>query len=341
MSIKSCVSLYSLQYQYLQGKMNLEDIFKFVKEIGTDGIEILPDQMIKGTPTPSEETYEEWNRLVKKYNLDLACDDIFLNTNLYKNRELTKRECISMIKQEIVMAHRLGFKTIRLVSMVPYWVLEPCLETAEKYDVSLSLEIHGGLGIGLEKTDQFLNEMLRLDSPYVGIVPDASLFCRRPPRIMQEYCRDYLGTNPDLINYVQDVFENGTDISALNLKQGGQMHDKLKSLIKDPEKDQFYAQCVEGYENLDLSVLDPFAKYIKHFHFKFFEMTEEGEEYSIDYREILDYLKKHNYNGYVSSEYEGNRWILPDLEIPDKEQVTAHQKLIQRLLKEFGEKEEN
>lgn len=117
MSIKSCVSLYSLQYQYLNGKMTLEDILKFVTDLGTEGIEILPDQMIKGTPTPTDEAYAEWDALMEKYNLDLACDDIFLNTNLYKNRELTKRECIALIKQEIVMAHRLGFKIIRLVSM--------------------------------------------------------------------------------------------------------------------------------------------------------------------------------------------------------------------------------
>ena len=335
MSIKSCVSLYSLQYQYLNGKMTLEDILKFVIDLGTEGIEILPDQMIKGTPTPTDEAYAEWDTLMEKYNLDLACDDIFLNTNLYKNRELTKRECIALIKQEIVMAHRLGFKIIRLVSMVPYWILEPCLETAEKYGVSLCLEIHGGLGLGLEKTDKFLNEMLRLDSPYVGIVPDASLFCRRPPRIMGQYCRELLGTNPDIIRYAEEVFASGTDLFALRMKQGRPMDAKLESLIKDPKKDAFYANCMEGYENLDLSCLDPFVKYIKHFHFKLYEMTEEGVEYSIDYKEILDYLKLHNYDSYVSTEYEGNRWILPDLEIPDKEQVAAHQKLIQRLLREI------
>lgn len=127
MGIKTSVSLYSLQYQFLHGKMNLEDIFKYMKELNADGIEILPDQMLKGTPTPSEETYAEWDALNQKYPLGLACDDVFLNTNMFKNRELTKRECIELIRQEIVMAHRLGFKIIRLVSMVPAWILEPCL----------------------------------------------------------------------------------------------------------------------------------------------------------------------------------------------------------------------
>ena len=54
MGIKASVSLYSLQYQYLQGKMNLEEIIAFVKSLGSDGIELLPDQMLHGTPEPTE-----------------------------------------------------------------------------------------------------------------------------------------------------------------------------------------------------------------------------------------------------------------------------------------------
>ena len=46
-------------------------------------------------------------------------------------------------------------------------------------------------------------------------------------------------------------------------------------------------------------------------------------------------LHKFGYEGYVSTEYEGNRWILPGNEIPEKEQVTAHQKHIQGIIKEL------
>lgn len=337
MSIRPCVSLYSLQYQYLLGKMSLDDIFRFVKSTGAEGIEILPDQMIKGAPIPDEKTLAEWDNIVKKYDLNLVCDDVFLNTDLYINRTLTKRECINLIKQEITLAHRLGFNIIRLVSMVPYWVLEPCLEMAEKYNIVLALEIHAGLGFGMHQTDGFLNEMLRLDSPYIGIIPDAGLFCRKPPRVVAEYHKKLYDTNSEIIKYAEDVFASGTDFFALKIKNGGRMDLKLESLIKDEKKDRSYAEMIESYENLDLSCLDPFDKYIKHFHFKLYEITEEGVEYSINYKELLDYLKLHGYNGYVSTEYEGNRWVLPGLEIPDKEQVMAHQKLIQKLLKEMGE----
>lgn len=112
--------------------MDLEAILKYLKSIGVDGIELLPDQMIPGTPEPSKETLSKWDELMEKYPIGLACDDCFLNTNLFKNRKLTKRKWIDLIQKEIRLAHRLGFKILRLVSMVPAWILEPCLETAEK-----------------------------------------------------------------------------------------------------------------------------------------------------------------------------------------------------------------
>lgn len=339
MGIKSGVSLYSLQYQYLHGKMNLEDMLKYMQELNVDGIELLPDQMLKGTPSPTEETYREWDRLMEKYHPGLACADVFLNTNLYKNRELTRRECVELIKKEIIMAHRLGFKVIRLVSMVPAWILEPCLDTAEKNDVVMCIEIHGGLGFGVRKTEEFLEEMVRLDSPYVGIVPDTSIFMKRPPRVVAEYCTKLYGTNPDLIRYANEIFEAGGDTFRLTNEIGGKMDEKLMSYVKDPAKDMEYATNLDGYENCDLSVMDPYVKYIRHFHFKLYEMTEAGEEWSINYKEILQYLHNHHYDGYVSTEYEGNRWILPGQMIPEREQVAAHQKLIQRLIKEIEGRE--
>jgi len=332
MGIKSSVSLYSLQYNYLQGKMNLDQIIRFVKDLGADGIEILPDQMLHGTPEPNEETYAMWDGLMKKYNIGLACDDVFLNTNLYKNRDLTRRESIDLIKKEIIMANRLGFKTIRLVSCVPHWILEPCLETAEKYDVSLNIEIHAGLGFGVKKTDDFIQEMLRLDSPYIGMVPDTSLFCRRAPQIVIDYCDKVLGgVNPDMIAYANEVYASGSDFWQLSEGKGITIDPKLESMIKS-EGDRLLSWNLSGYENRPLSCMDGLEKYINHVHFKLYQMLENGQECSIDYEEVLNYLHTAGYNGYVSTEYEGNRWILPDHPIPEVEQVTAHQKLIQSLI---------
>ena len=54
MAIKTCVSLYSLQDEYMNKRMSLEDIVKYLQDNNVEGLEILPDQMIHNTPHPSE-----------------------------------------------------------------------------------------------------------------------------------------------------------------------------------------------------------------------------------------------------------------------------------------------
>ena len=53
--IKTAVSLYSLQDEYLNHRMNLDDLMHFLQEHKVEGVEILPDQMIKKAPHPTEE----------------------------------------------------------------------------------------------------------------------------------------------------------------------------------------------------------------------------------------------------------------------------------------------
>ena len=74
---------------------------------------------------------------------------------------------------------------------------------------------------------------------------------------------------------------------------------------------------------------------MKHFHFKLFEMTPEGPEYSMDYKGLLQYLHDHDYDGYVSTEYEGNRFTLPGHKMMEKEQVAAQLAYIKDCLKEI------
>lgn len=330
--IKTCVSLYSLQDGYLNKRMTLEDIFKFLADNSVEGIEFLPDQMMHKAPHPSEETLAEWDRLVSTYKMKPIVADVFLNTNLYKNRELTKDECVNLLIQEIKLANRLGIKLIRLVSMVPAFIIEPLLPYAEKYDVTLALEIHAGLSFGVKKTQDFIKEMKRLNSPYVGLVIDTGIFCRKLPRVMANYCKN-LGTNQEAIDYVNNIFEQGKDLRSIILEDGN-FEDNFKQLLKSGP-DHMFAHFADGYENEPLSILDEYMPYIKHFHFKLFEMTDDGVEYSMDFKEILQYLHDNKYDGYVSTEYEGNRWTLPGHPMMEKDQIQAHQTMIRKVIKEI------
>ena len=122
-NIKRAISFYSLQDQYARGKMNLEDIFKLLKELDA-GMEFISDQMIKNSPYPTEETLQEWDNLIEKYKVESVCNDIFINTCLYKNRTLTTKEATDALVEEIKLANRLGFKLVRLVSKTPAEIIK-------------------------------------------------------------------------------------------------------------------------------------------------------------------------------------------------------------------------
>lgn len=329
--IKTCVSLYSLQNEYMHKRMNLEDIFCFLHDNGVEGVEFLPDQMMHGAPEPTEETLSEWDYLCEKYHVKPVIADVFLNTNMYENRTLTKKECINLLIKEIKLAHRLGMRMIRLVSFTPSFVLEPLIPYCEKYDVKMGLEIHAGLSFDKQKTKEFIAEMKRLNSPYIGLVIDTGIFCKREPRVMENYCRA-IGTGEEPIQVVQSLYERGGDGRSV-YGPDGKFIPELQAVLRS-DADYMYAHFADGYENEPLSILDEYMPYIIHVHFKLFEMTESGE-YSIDYREILQYLHDHNYNGYVATEYEGNRWTLPGLLTTEKEQVLLHQNYVQACLKEI------
>lgn len=85
----------------------------------------------------------------------------------------------------------------------------------------------------------------------------------------------------------------------------------------------------------DPAWLGEYAKYIKHFHGKCYDL--ERDEYghysepSIDYKGIVKSLTEMDYNGFISIEYEGQRHYL-DLEDPESpsgfEIVEKFQKMI-------------
>lgn len=331
--MKTCVSLYSLQDEYLNKRMTLSDIMHFVEDLGAEGVEILPDQSLHGSPDISDETLEMWMDLVAETGLTPVIADVFLNTNLYKNRSLTRKECIDLLIREIKLADRLGIRMIRLMSMAPYWVIEPLLPYCKWYNVVIALEVHAGMAFDTPATRAFIEEMRRADSPYIGLVIDAGLFCRRFPRVVRDY-EISAGTSPEIFGYLDGLFAQGTDLYQAKKKNGGEYPDGLKRLMKT-EHDRMSAPLLEGYENCPFEALDEYMPHVRHIHLKMFEMTKEGPEYSVDYRGLLEYLHARGYDGYVSTEYEGNRFTPAGRPTAEKRQVAMNQAYIQQCLREI------
>ncbi len=323
--IKHGVTLYSLQDEYVWGRLSLEGCLAELHKMGAQGVELLGDQMIYNSPFPEEGFYEKWHGWLKKYDLKPVCDDIFINTTLFKNRRLTTKESVAALKAEILHANKMGFEIVRMVSQTPNEIILPCLDFAEKYNVQMALEIHAGSsGIEAPMSQEFIGIMTNANSPFIGLVFDMGLFCRKFPRVIREYYRRE-GAAPDLLEYVDRVFEDGHDLRSIS---------KDKALLKYGKNpiDEEFVEYTFHFENNPLDIMKPYLANVKNIHGKFYEMTDENIEYSVPYDEIIPFLKANRYNGFICSEYEGNRFVPSGIEVQGVEQVSRHQNMLKRYI---------
>lgn len=328
--VKRAVTFYSLQDNYVQKKMTVNDIMYFVKgELGAE-MEFIPDQMLPGAPHPTEETLKEWDRIVAKNGIIPTSCGSYINDKLYKNRLLTPKEGAAKLVEEIKLASRLGFSQIKLVSTTRPEIVERALPEAEKYNIILTEEIHGGMSFEMPYVQENLKMFDRVQSPYVGFTIDTGIFCRRHPRVSTEYFKGLGMDNDYVVDYIDDIFKMGS-YPNIYFMQHPEEQEKLMAKCKS-ETEMLYVIYATGYDNNPLTVLDDYWKYVKHIHAKLWEITDEGVEYSIPYDEVVAYLKQKDYDGYISTEYEGTRFTLAGCVPPEVEQVTKHQMLLKSLI---------
>lgn len=329
-SIRRGVSLYSYQEEYCYGIMSLEDCLSVTGNLGIEGVEIVSDQMIPGNPFPRDGFYEKWREWLTRYHLTPVCNDIFINTNLYKNRDLTLKESAAALTAEIKHTQLLGCRKMRLVSNTPVEVVERCLPYAEACDVVMALEVHAGLGFTNTYTQKFIDVMLKRNSPHLGLVPDMGLFCRKFPRVVKDF---YIrrGVNPELANYMVEAYDAGD--TALLADFSGKLPESLKQ-FNPTENDMEFIFMMGAFENNEINILREFMPYIVNVHAKFYEMTQDHIEYSIPYDEIIAFFKREGYAGYLCSEYEGNRFIHDAFEVDSVEQVRRHHVMMAKHIEE-------
>ncbi len=334
MTIRRSVSLYSLQEPYYLGKMNLEGCIKAVKEeIGADGIEYLVDEM----PLPSirsrdrqisDEDLAVWNDYMQKYQTFPAAYDTTYFTKWYANRCLTNREHVWWIRNDLKTCARMGFPVYRtgIMRHEDVDILSECFGYAEQLGVQIAVEVHTPRGLHTWWTQDFLNEIEKKHAEKcAGFVVDFAIFTTGMT-IADRNLYLNQGANPGLIDRIDSAFRAGSPLTDEEIvKAGGDKVEleaaaKLRTTIHD-----------------DPAWMGEVLPYVRHCHGKFYEMTEDCREPSIDYEGVVGFLKDHDWNGVISSEYEGQR---PYFEMgmgdaPDPvEQIRRHQIMLKRLIGE-------
>lgn len=351
MSIKRGVSLYSYQQTQFFKQMNWKDMIREVHDnLKTDGIEIIDEAIIKNYPFPSEQFIFDWNNEMARYNMNATTMDIYLDVHQFRDHIMTHREAAERLKNDIKLAAKLGFKNVRPLCLVPIDVIEMALETAEKYDIRIGKEIHAPLPIkpgtkvqptkgmaaalDFRMADQIIELANRTGSKHIGLVPDFGIFQHSPSQIAIDYAKRQ-AKNPEVIDF---ILENS---KSYDLDEMSDVLDKKYAHhgidLSTIERMSLHESSAKPEDIIDI------IPYIVSIHGKFYNMTEIAgkpgcyEDSAIDYETPIKYLKEHGFNGYINSEYEGQRdqqdrgvEFLPD----EREQVRRHHEMLSRLIGE-------
>lgn len=322
--IKRGVSLYSFQEEYFLRKMTLEDCIAACAKMGANGIETIGEQMMPGFPKLSDAFYDQWHGWMDKYGVTPTCHDMFLDIKKYKGRLMTDEEMLNSVIRDLKHANRLGCTVIRVIVNTPPHIMEAAAPYAEEYNVRLGIEIHAPFHFDHEWIQRHTEVYERVGSPYLGYIPDMGHLERRYPRVRYERSIRN-GADPKIIHYIAEAYERHEDLEKLTEQvknmggkelELGMVTELSRMVFADPRR-----------------MLD-FMPRIFHIHAKFYEMLENGTEYSIPYEDIVPVLIEGDYQGYLSSEYEGNRHIQDAFEVDSYEQVRRQQEMFKRLLGE-------
>lgn len=329
-SIKRGASLYCFQEQFYFGKYDLEDCIAALADMGGEGVELIPDQMIVTYPQVSEAFIDQWHGWMDQYSVRPTCMDDFVESNLYKHGNVTEDELVARFRKQVKLAKSMGFYVLREQfalsadsKLMTVSLLKRCLPYAEDAGIAIGLEVHAPNYIQNPRIAEYLELILQKDSEYLGLIPDFSIFCKDIYKRFDDYYRRH-GVREEVIEITHDSYRSRLDREANMQRLSG---------FELTETENIYAQTMFNWHaNTEPETMKEFPKYIRHCHAKFQCMTEDYRDEALDMKHIVQVLKDMGYKGCISSEYEGNRWVHDDHMDDCVEQVRRHQRMLEQIL---------
>lgn len=180
------VSAYSYHGEY-GVTMDLRDIFEDIRDLGKGmGLEILSNTHIENYPNPSEEWFQAWDTMIKEYDLVPVEYGHWVDSRLYKGRELSVKESVSMLERDFNLASRLGFKILRTklgviddtLTPVSNWreFISQALPLAERYDVRMCPELHSPTLLKSRMVDDYVEFIEKTGTRHFGLNVDFGIF---------------------------------------------------------------------------------------------------------------------------------------------------------------------
>jgi len=301
------VTIYSFTPDFHAGRYTFEDlIVKAAEHRLGPGLEVIGFQSFRGFPRISPELEKRFLGLVDEYGWELSCLDGNVDVAVRADRLLDEDEIVEYLRAQLDTAGRLGFPVLRLQNMATPRVMERLLPTAERLDVKLGMEIHAPENVHSPWVLALRELYERLDSPYLGFIPDFGASTRAiSPSVFETFRAK--GVSEELLDAIaarwdelgSREFEAHEEIgNFIGLAHSMGAGDHAVNLA-------VFAVGIHGHQ--DPQDWREILPQVVHVHGKFFEIRD-GREPVVPIEELLDVLVEGGYDGYISSEYEGWHW---------------------------------
>ena len=323
-TIKRGVSLYSFQNETFIGKMTLEDCIRTSAEMGAYAIEVVTEQTFWNYPEQplSASDIERWHSLLKRYRAIPIAHDFMLDYKRYKGKAMPFEEQVASVKRDVDTAVLLGTPYMRaLVSIAPE-VLVAAAPYAEEKGIKILLEVHAPLHFDHPWIIRHAEAYERSGSDALGFQPDAGMFLEHFPGVWKErFIRN--GCPRHIADYIAKAYDDRT-LSEYVVLQVREMGGEGPALAM--------AETLRHNAAFEPKRMLDFMPRIHHIHGKFYEMNDDATDPCIAYPEMIRVLKQGGYDGYICSEYEGNRWVEDFQEVDSVKQVRLQQEMLKNLI---------
>lgn len=300
--IKLGATLFCYGTEYAKYEYDFEECVKQAALAGATGYEIVATQMIPSYPNVSDEFLGTVKRLKETYGIGPVGYGANNDRGMHWNRDLTDDEMLADAIIDLKSANKLSCKVMRAQYMLSPKAFERLEPYAKIFDVKVGIEIHNPETPKSPKMLEYLEVIKRTQSKYLGFVPDFGCFAVAPNKPQWDKALA-AGVKEEHLQLIAKLRSEGVSLEKAR--------EEVEKVGAHPAI-QVALQGMYGFvqfrpkEQLagQLEDLKEILPYCFEMHGKFHYLSEDGEEPSIPYKEILEMLKKSDFNGYLICEYE-------------------------------------
>lgn len=318
------VTLYSFTNVWLNRKADLPDLLAEVARRGMGpNIEIIGFQSFKEFPDVSDDYAARFRDMIAETGLNaVSCainSDRFLKPG---QQPIDDATLVEYHKRQLRSAKKMGFDLVRYQFALPVELLPEIAPYAEELDIRMGVEVHAPMWAGHPAVQAYGEMYERLNTPYLGWIPDFGGTASRIPESMLDAARA-VGAKESLLDRLKEVWLE----PGMSHEKAGRLREW--ALAEGHEPRHIQAACLAFFI---LSHNDPksWAGLVDrtiHIHGKFYGVGADGREEAIDYDTILPLFRDGGFTGTMVSEWEGHAYMGDD----GYDQVEAHQAMCRRI----------